>query len=247
MNISLAATVLSASAVAASTAPRGIGFARTVFNEQKLYYTSDAESYNESVFYSLDLTIPWPVSAPAWTKLPFNPPVSGRPLEASHMALSGNGSILYFFDQTMGTLSYDFQGSHWKALKYKNYQDLLGTFHAATTDTDDDLVYILEEPVEYAMENEVAPSMGWFPKMDWFPKVDTLLTLDMKTDIWSRERIVDLLKYTKGGLVLGWIYSSVRKSLVFLVSAKNMTLYEYHIPTKAIRPIVSLNDVLKAA
>ncbi|KAF9371983.1 hypothetical protein CPB97_001551 [Podila verticillata] len=248
--IPLAAMILSAFAAAASTAPRGIGFAQTVFNEQKLYYISNAESHTENVFYSLDLTVPWPVSAPAWTKLPLNPPVVGRPLWASYMALSGNGSKVYFFDDTMGTLSYNFHGSSWKTLGRKNYQDLMGNIRAAATDTDDDVVYILEEPVEYSLDEEVIYAMenGIAPSMDWFPKVDTLFTLDMKTDMWSRERIVGLLEHTKGGFVLGWMYSSVRKSLVFLASTETaMTLYEYHIPTKVIQPIVSLDDVLKVS
>ncbi|KAF9215333.1 hypothetical protein BGZ59_001653 [Podila verticillata] len=244
--VPLAAIILSAFAAAASTAPRGIGFARTVFNEQKLYYISDAESRTENVFYSLDLTVPWPVSAPAWTKLPLNPPVAGRPLWASYMALSGNGSKVYIFDLRMGTLSYDFHTSSWKTLNHKNYQDLLGTFQAAATDTDDDVVYILEEPVKYALDDEVKYAMenGIAPSTDWFPKVDTLLTLDMKTDMWSREQIAGLLENTKGGFVLGWMYSSVRKSLVLLASTESaMTLYEYHIPTKVIQPIIATGDI----
>ncbi|KAG0025131.1 hypothetical protein BGZ82_010206 [Podila clonocystis] len=200
MLIPLAATVFAVSA-AASSAPRGLGFARTASTEQQMFYTARTWNPSGNVLYSLDLTVPWPVSTPTWTKLPFNVPDELGPFTTDTLALSSNGSKLHFLSNTKRG-SYDPLSAEWTVSDRPRYHDLLGVFRAVVSDTDDDVLYALEENIDYAVSEEVMYSMEneGDLNMDWLPKADTLLRLNMKNDTLSRERISDVLEYRRRGV-----------------------------------------------
>ncbi|KAG0020140.1 hypothetical protein BGZ82_011685 [Podila clonocystis] len=79
--------------------PGTVANADYVFNGEKLYlsdgYYNGEDKFQltpRELFYSLDLTTPWPSSKPAWTKLVRqDKPYAGR------MGLSKDGTVIYFF------------------------------------------------------------------------------------------------------------------------------------------------------
>jgi len=78
-----------------------------VFNDQRLFLSDGGYNAREGLadidvrwtrrqlFYSLDLSVPWPASRPAWTKLARQP---NKAAMVGDMALGKDGSVVYFFD-----------------------------------------------------------------------------------------------------------------------------------------------------
>lgn len=125
-----------------SGGPGTIASSDFVFNNQRLFLSdggynaregpagTDVRWTRHQLFYSLDLSVPWSSSHPAWTKLVRQP---NKTSMVGDMALSKDGSVVYFFDGDQVQL-YNVAKAEWGSVANLTTVDM--SLGARATDTE---------------------------------------------------------------------------------------------------------------
>lgn len=202
--------------------PGTVANADYVFNDQKLYlsdgYYNGADKFQmtpRQLFYSLDLTAPWPTSKPAWTKL-----VRQDKLYAGRMGLSKDGSVIYFFTPD-SVQPYNVQKAEWGVVTNFTAAEF-GTSLVAT-DTDSGKIIGVRHYVPTYPEGPriIKDAQIIFSEFD--PKDNSIVKTALNVTEFTEEVA----------------YSSARKSLFFAATGPDSNLYEYNLATKNFSAVVS--------
>lgn len=208
---------------ATSPGPSHIRFPAFVFSNQALfignseldYYSTSPENPFQSAIFSLDLSVPWSASAPAWHRI--DRPADFVPDDFSNqsgqMVMNKDGSIIYFF-QYMGVRPYYVHRGEWGPVA--NLTSDLSIRKSLMVDSDLGHIYGIE----------------WSHGYVW-----TLRMFDPVTNAISIVSEIPLQANPKGGR---GVYSSARKSFFFMSSKGATTFHEYNIADKTWTFVVSL-------
>lgn len=201
-----------------------------VFNNQRLFLSDGGYNAREGpadidvrwkrrqLFYSLDLSVPWPASRPAWTKLARQP---NKAAMVGDMALGKDGSVVYFFDSNR-VQPYNVAKAEWGSVANLTTVDM--SLGVRATDTDSGVVVAIRDNVMGAPDGAPSPQHAFRLTFNVFdPATNGIVTEGVDT----LER------------VQGMVYSSERKSL-FLLGYQS-TLYEYNLAAKTYTSVVSLS------
>ncbi|KAG0356704.1 hypothetical protein BG005_004352 [Podila minutissima] len=206
--------------------PGTVANADYVFNDQKLYlsdgYYNGADKFQmtpRQLFYSLDLTAPWPTSKPAWTKL-----VRQDKLYAGRMGLSKDGSVIYFFTPD-SVQPYNVQKAEWGVVTNFTAAEF-GTSLVAT-DTDSGKIIGVRHYVPTYPEGPriIKDAQIIFSEFD--PKDNSIVKTALNVTEFTEEVA----------------YSSARKSLFFAATGPDSNLYEYNLATKNFSAVIGKGQV----
>lgn len=211
-----------------SLGPGHIRYPAYVFNDQGLFigngeadYSNHANPNLETPFktaiFSLDLSVPWSASTPAWHKIDrptdFVPDDYASP--TGQMVMNKDGSIIYFF-QYSGVRPYYVHRGEWGPVA-----SLTSGFNIKKSlMVDSDLGHI------YGTDASVIWS-----DVDTLPDVETW-TLRMFDPVTNAISIVSEIPRQARPRASRGVYSSARKSFFFLSSKGADTFYEYDIADK---------------
>lgn len=176
---------------------------RHVSNNQLLFISQDSAS----IFYSLDLTVAWPATKPAWRKLPSPPSTGWWDLPFGGMSLSKDGSTVHFVSHNNFQSYYDNTAQWGPTINLTTSLDS-GYGEYVVTDVDMGLVYSLGSMWE--QNGDYVRSFSTF---------DPVSHTVAKVNPAPRAGVL----FTQG------VYSSTRKSLFYLSQGDTFTLYEYSI------------------
>ncbi|KAG0323475.1 hypothetical protein BG000_002641 [Podila horticola] len=200
---------------ATSPGPSHIRFPAYVFSNQALfignseldYYSTSPENPFQTAIFSLDLSVPWSASAPAWHRI--DRPADFVPDDFSNksgqMVMNKDGSIIYFF-QYLGVRPYYVHRGEWGPVT--NLTSDLSIRKSLMVDSDLGHIYGIE----------------WSHGYVW-----TLRMFDPVTNAISIVSEIPLQANPNGGR---GVYSSARKSFFFLSSKGATTFHEYNIADK---------------
>ncbi|KAF9371673.1 hypothetical protein CPB97_001803, partial [Podila verticillata] len=155
--------------------------------------------------YSLDLTVAWPASAPAWTKL-------SRPRLDVYNIIGGvilnkEGSILYHFNVHQKVQAYNVRTAEWSSPV--SVSEPSGCLRWTVIDSDRDQIF----------GTNICPVV-----------ISQDFTMNLTTYDPTTNNVVIVSKDIPGHAGRGpRVYSSARKSLFFLWTEGPITLYEYNI------------------
>ncbi|KAF9336029.1 hypothetical protein BG006_009920 [Podila minutissima] len=206
--------------------PGTVANANYVFNDQKLYlsdgYYNGADKFQmtpRQLFYSLDLTAPWPTSKPAWTKL-----VRQDRLHAGRMGLSKDGSVIYFFTPD-SVQPYNVQKAEWGVVT--NFTTAEFGTSLVATDTDSGKIIGVRRYVPTYPEGPriIKDNQIIFSEFD--PKDNSIVKTALNITEFTEEVA----------------YSSARKSLFFAATGPDSNLYEYNLATKNFSAVIGKGQV----
>lgn len=219
-------TMSAAQVIVDPTDPKGgpgiVANADYVSNDQKLFLSDGV--YNgvdknqltpREIFYSLDLTVPWPASKPAWTKLAHqSQPHAGR------MALSKDGSVVYFFNPN-SVQPYNVQTAEWGTVTNFTGTEF-GTSLIATDSDSGKIIGVQRSVLTYpGGPRFIKDAQAIFSEFD--PNDNSVV-----------HTAVNVTEFTQKVA-----YSSARKSLFFSSTGPDSILYEYNLATKNFTAVVS--------
>ncbi|KAG0093773.1 hypothetical protein BGZ93_001909 [Podila epicladia] len=206
--------------------PGTVAYADYVFNDQKLYlsdgYYNGEDKFQftpRQLFYSLDLTKPWPTSKPTWTKL-----VRQNQLFAGRMGLSKDGSVIYFFTPN-SVQPYNVQKAEWGVVT--NFTAAGFGTRMVATDTDSGKIIGVEHYVPTYPEGPriIKDAQILFSEFD--PKDNSIVNNALNVTEFTVEVA----------------YSSARKSLFFAAIGPDSNLYEYNLATKNFSAVIGKGQV----
>lgn len=191
---------------------------RHVSNNQLLFISQDSAS----IFYSLNLTVAWPATKPAWRKLPSPPSTGWWDQPSGGMSLSKDGSTVHFVSHDTFQ-SYNDNTAHWgPTINLTTSLDSQYGEHVVT-DVDMGLVYSLGSMWE---------QNGDFVRS--FSTFDPVSRTVAKVNSAPRAGVL----FTQG------VYSSTRKSLFYLSQGNTFALYEYSIASDTWTYVVNGRNTL---
>ncbi|KAF9430382.1 hypothetical protein BGZ94_007120 [Podila epigama] len=221
----LASFVLATSLLTSQVESFGKGEKITTFfsNEQTLHVIGTIDGLedtnnNNLGIYSLDFSVSWPASSPAWTNLGVNSECL-RHIIAKHIALSKDGRNMYVLSTPDSVQVLDLVQAQWRPdITIRDWKTAPKyIFGGLATDTDTGDIYGIG----------ASPSTG-----STYP----LFKFDPSSGSFSSESIALPMRTS---FIHRTIYSSVRKSLFFLMDDDRSSLYEYHIPTKTLGHVIN--------
>lgn len=206
---------------ATSLGPGHISYVAYVFNDQGLFignseidYSSstnpDLESPFRTAIFSLDLSVPWSASTPAWHQI--DRPADFVPDDINstgQMVMSKDGSIIYFF-QDSGVRPYYVHRGEWGPVV--NLTSELKIKKSLMVDSDLGHIY------------GIGQSGEWPEDEPW--------TLRMFDPVTNAVSIVSEIPRRANPFGGRGAYSSARKSFFFMSSKGANTFYEYSIAHK---------------
>lgn len=203
--------------------PGTVANADYVFNDQKLFLSDGV--YNgidknqltpREIFYSLDLTVPWPASKPAWTKL-----VHQSQPHAGRMGLSKDGAVVYFFNPD-SVQPYNVQTAEWGAVTNFTGTELFGTSLIAT-DSDSGKIIGVRHNVPAYPEGPRIIKDAQIIFSEFNPNDNSVIHTALNVTEFTQEVA----------------YSSADKSLFFSSTGPDSILYKYDLATKNFTAVVS--------
>lgn len=213
---------------ATSPGPGHIRYPAFVFDNQALFIGNSEPDYSnstsfetpiETAIFSLDLSVPWSASAPAWHKI--DRPADFIPDDVSNqsgqMVMNKDGSIIYFF-QELNVRPYYVHRGEWGPVASLTS----GLTIEKSLMVDSDLGHI------YGIER----SWQW-SDYEW-----TLRMFDPVTNAISIISEIPPEANPKGGR---GVYSSARKSFFFMSAKGATTFHEYNIADKTWAFVVRVN------
>ncbi|KAG0028066.1 hypothetical protein BGZ81_005020 [Podila clonocystis] len=231
---------------ATSLGPGHIRYPAYVFNNQALFIgnsdpadfayseTPDApEAPFQTAIFSLDLTVPWSTSAPAWRKI--DRPVDFAPDNYSNpsgqMVMNKDGSIIYFF-QDMGVRPYYVHKGAWGPVANLTSELMI----KKSLMVDSDLGHIYGIGKGDSMFDCGMSDCGMSDyDFEW-----TLRMYDPVANVISVVSEIPPQANPKGGR---GVYSSARKSFFFMSSKGATTFHEYNIADKTWAFVRATGDV----
>ncbi|KFH66566.1 hypothetical protein MVEG_07091 [Podila verticillata NRRL 6337] len=206
--------------------PGTVANADCVSNDQKLFLSDgvyDGVDKNQltprEIFYSLDLTVPWPASKPAWTKL-----VRQSQPQAGRMGLSKDGSVVYFFNPN-SVQPYNVQTAEWGAVTNFTGTELFGASLIAT-DSDSGKIIGLRHNIPTSKgPGIIKDAQIVFSEFD--PNDNSVVHTALNVTEFTQEVA----------------YSSPRKSLFFSSTGPDSILYEYNLATKNFTAVIGKGQV----
>ncbi|KFH66585.1 hypothetical protein MVEG_07110 [Podila verticillata NRRL 6337] len=217
-----------------SGGPGTVASSDFVFNNQRLFLSdggynaregpadTDVRWTRRQLFYSLDLSVPWPSSRPAWTKLARQP---NKASMVGDMALSKDGSVVYFFDGYQVQL-YNVAKDEWGSVANLTTVDM--SLGVRATDTDSGVVIALRDNVTGAPDGVPSLQRAFRLTFNVFdPATNGIVTEGVDT----LERVQEM------------VYSSERKSLFLL--GYQFTLHEYNLAAKTYTSVVVKGNTSK--
>ncbi|KAG0356703.1 hypothetical protein BG005_004351 [Podila minutissima] len=215
---------------ATSPGPGHIRYPAFVFDNQALFIGNSEPDYSnstsfetpfETAIFSLDLSVPWSASAPAWHKI--DRPADFIPDDVSNqsgqMVMNKDGSIIYFF-QELNVRPYYVHRGEWGPVASLTS----GLTIEKSLMVDSDLGHI------YGIER----SWQW-SDYEW-----TLRMFDPVTNAISIISEIPPEANPKGGR---GVYSSARKSFFFMSAKGATTFHEYNIADKTWAFVPASGDV----
>ncbi|KAF9369614.1 hypothetical protein CPB97_003456 [Podila verticillata] len=190
-----------------------------VSNSQHLFISLDGAS----IFYSLDLTVPWPATKPAWKKLPPPPSTGWWDKPYGWMSLSKDGSTVRFVSYS-SIQSYHVNTAQWDLSVNLTLSVGFGYGGYIVTDADMGRVYGFGSTQRHRGQISTP-----FVVFDPVSRIAALLN-----EPPSR---VD-------GQFAQGVYSAARKSLYFLPERGALTLYEYSIGSDTWAKVDAKNDLI---
>ncbi|KAG0093772.1 hypothetical protein BGZ93_001910 [Podila epicladia] len=219
---------------ATSPGPGPVRYPAFVFNNQALFIGNSAPDYSkftsfetpaenafENAIFSLDLSVPWSASAPAWHKIDrpadFIPDNDSN--KSGQMVMNKDGSIIYFFQGSNVRPYYVHKGKWGPVMSLTSG---LTIRKSLMVDSDLGHIYGIEKTSEWS-------------DYEW-----TLRMFDPVTNVISIISVIPPEANPQGGL---GVYSSARKSFFFSSSKGAFTFYEYNIANKAWTFVPASGDV----
>ncbi|KAF9205046.1 hypothetical protein BGZ59_000721 [Podila verticillata] len=175
-----------------------------VSNSQHLFVSLDGAS----IFYSLDLTVPWPATKPAWKKLPSPPSTGWWDKPYGWMSLSKDGLTVQFVSNSR-IQSYHVNTAQWDLSVNLTLSVGFGYGDYIVTDADMGRMYGFGSTQRHRGQISTP-----FIAFDPVNRIATLLS-EPPFRVHSQ--------FAQG------VYNGARKSLYFLPERGALTLYEYSI------------------